>query len=327
MTHNRAHKLIQAIFISIFLLYTPSSFTIADNITSIDRQSVTIWSQGTRLAADIYKPKNLNNSVQLPGILMIPGWGGSKDNVGKNYAAYIAEQGFIVLTFDFRSWGESDGYLQATEKLPATAELTTSQQNIAHIRNIINPFAMADDVRAALHYLGSEPQVMADTLGVWGTSMGGGLALIAAASDDRVQALVNQMGPVNYRYNLQAIPDHTLRAAEAMVARGQLPAFPGPKSALNPALPGYPDWAALKRFNPLAYTETLTAATLIIDAENETLFETKMNGELLYNRIKENTESRYLVLPGGHYDLYKGSSLNSARKAMLQWFKKHLKKS
>lgn len=72
---------------------------------------------------------------------------------------------------------------------------------------------MLKDVRAALHYLGGEPQVIPNNLGIWGTSMGSGLALITAANDERVKALVSQ---------------------------------------INPLLASFPDWVAMMCFDPLS---------------------------------------------------------------------------
>jgi dienelactone hydrolase len=175
-------------------------------MSDVQRESITIWSQGVRLAGDIYKPGNLKATETLPGILMVPGWGGSKKNLEKNYAPHFAEKGFVVLAFDFKSWGESDGPLVALEALPETEEAAEVTLKATHIREFVNPLSMSEDVRAALNYLGAEPWVMPENLGIWGTSMGGGLALAMAASDDRIKALVSQMGPVNYKYNLIAVP-------------------------------------------------------------------------------------------------------------------------
>ncbi len=47
-------------------------------MSNVHKESITIWSQGVRLAGDIYKPENLKESVELPGIVMVPGWGGNK---------------------------------------------------------------------------------------------------------------------------------------------------------------------------------------------------------------------------------------------------------
>ncbi|MFQ3276263.1 MAG: dipeptidyl aminopeptidase/acylaminoacyl peptidase [Colwellia sp.] len=298
----------------------------ANDFADVEHQTVTIWSQGTRLAGDIYKPKGLKATDKLPGILMVPGWGGSKNNIGEKYAPYFAQKGFIVLTFDFISWGESDGHLLATKPLVPTKDTQEILLKTSHVRDIINPFVMTENVRSALHYLGGEPQVTTNNLGIWGTSMGGGLALVVAANDDRVKALVTQMSPVNYTYNLRAFPDNKIRQIETLTARGILPPFPGPKSKINPLLAGYPDWVAMKRFEPLAYADKLTAATLIIDAQEESLFDISQNGQLLHERIKTRVDSRYMTYPGKHYDLYKGESLNAARTSALQWFINHLNK-
>ena len=231
-----------------------------------------------------------------------------------------------MLAFDFKSWGESDGPLVAVETLPETDEAAELSVKTTHIRKWINPLSMSEDVRAALHYLGSEPQVMPNNLGIWGTSMGGGLAVVMAATDDRIKALVDQMGPVNYRYNLRMIPDQKIRMLEALVARGEYPPFPGPQDKPT-QFRGYPDWASMKRFDPLQYADRLNVPTLIIEAEDENLYERDQNGLLLPDMIKDRVESRYVVYPGEHYDMYKEKNLESTRKDALEWFVKYLKAS
>ncbi len=292
----------------------------------IDHQEITIWSQGVRLAGDIYKPKGLAADAKLPGILMVPGWGGNKGNVGRNYAKHFASAGFVVLAFDFKSWGESDGPVVMTTALRQIDESAEVKVVGTHIRQFINPLSMMEDVRAALYYLGGEHQVMADNLGIWGTSMGGGLAVVMATQDSRIKALVDQMGPVNYHYNLKDIPANYVRSVETQMARGELPPFPGPAGNASPQLKGYPDWVAMKRFNPMSYAEQLTIPTLILDAQEEALFDTKKNGQLLYDAIKSRVESRYSVYPVKHYDMYEGENIAKARTEALQWFVDYLKK-
>jgi|TARA_B110000902_G_scaffold201264_1_gene228545 dienelactone hydrolase len=315
------HALATIFFIFITFLSLQSK---ANDFPNVEHQAITIWSQGSRLAGDIYKPKGLMSTDKLPGILMVPGWGGSKKNIGQKYAPYFAEQGFMVLTFDFKSWGESEGYLVAVAPLAKLKDTKDVMVTTSHVRDIINPFTMSADVRAALHYLGGEPQVIPNNLGIWGTSMGGALALVAAANDDRVKALVSQMSPVNHQYNLSAFPKSKMRQVETFKARGVITTFPGPKSRVNPLLSGFPDWVAMKRFDPLSYADKLTAPTLIIDADQESLFDTKQNGQLLHQRIKTRLDSRYITYPGKHYDMYQGENLKAARNSALQWFIKNL---
>jgi len=122
---------------------------------------------------------------------------------------------------------------------------------------------------------------------------------LAMASDDRVRTLVDQMGPVNYAYNVRELPVNYIRDLENKRAHGELSPYPGPGGMVNPALKGFPGWTAFKRFSPIAGADNITAATLIIDTEAETLLETEKNGKLLYERIKNRIDARYTVLPGG----------------------------
>ncbi len=300
--------------------------TLSAENRQVEKQAAIIWSQGVRLAGDLFKPVAHTPEEKLPGILLIPGWGGSKANLNRNYAAQFAQAGFIVLSLDFKGWGESDGPLLAIERLKNSKNQRPGGIKTRQVREVVNPLSMSEDVRAALHYLAAEPGVMPDNLGLWGTSLGGALALANSLEDSRVKALTVQMGPVNTAYNLRQLPDAAMRAAEAQAARGERAPYPGPRAQLNPALKGFPDWVAMKRFNPLSQVEQLQAATLIIDAEKESLFEIEKNGGLLHQKIKTRLPSEYLVLPGGHYEMYKGENMSIARSAALQWFVQHLKK-
>jgi acetyl esterase/lipase len=314
--------------ISLLLFCMTISFTslsAATNIKDVVHQEVTIWSQGVRLAADVYRPKGLTPTQKLPGILLVPGWGGSKENLKNNYGPHFAELGFIVLAFDYKSWGQSDGPIVPTEALSQSEEAAKLDINVTHIRKVVEPFSMLADVRAALHYLGGEPQVMPNNLGIWGTSLGGGFAMVMAASDDRIKVLVDQMGPVNYVHNLRKMPAAMARKIETLTARGILPAYPDATMAKNPALKGYPDWAAMKRFNPMNYVDQLNVPTLIIDAQNETLFDRTQNGVLFHNSIKDRLQAKYIAYPGGHYDLYKGDNQKAAFKEASDWLLKYLK--
>ena len=174
-----------------------------------------------------------------------------KENLKKNYASQFAKRGFIVLAFDYKSWGQSEGPLVPIDSLAITEEAAEVNLSATHIRKVVNPYSMLADVRASLNYLSGEPQVMPDNLGIWGTSFGGALSIVMASSDDRIKACVDQMGPVNFGYNYKDLPSQMTRQMAVATARGELPPFPGPEVLKNPGLKGYPDWAALKRFDLL----------------------------------------------------------------------------
>jgi dienelactone hydrolase len=313
------HKLISAV-IAILLLSAPA---FAAEV-SLDRQTVTFWSDGSRLKGDVFKPQNLEASQKLPGILLIHGWGGNRSNLNRLYAPQFASLGFVVMTFDLRSWGESDGFLVADDALPMVEETDEVAVAGQHVRSIANPLKMIEDARAALSWLVAEPQLQADNIGVFGTSLGAGLALVTAANDSRVKALVSQVGAVNNKAAFAKIPDEMVATWETQRARGQITPYPGAEFAI-PGSKGYPDLIAMKQYDPAAYWDKVTVPTLIIEAEDEKVFDPKLNGYALHESLKDRVATRYLVLPGGHYDIYRGEGHAKALKAAQEWFVEHLK--
>tara|TARA_B110000503_G_scaffold36117_1_gene59102 strand:+ start:8139 stop:9113 length:975 start_codon:yes stop_codon:yes gene_type:complete len=314
-------------FLSVWLFLLPSGIANAQTLANVDHEAITIWSQGVRLAGDLYKPKGLKANEKLPGILLVAGWGGSKENLKNNYAPQFAQAGFIVLAFDYKSWGQSDGPLVPLDSLAMTEEAAEVNLRATHIRNVVNPWSMLADAQASLNYLSGEPQVIPDNLGIWGTSFGGALSLVIASSDDRIKAYVDQMGPVNFGYNYREFPVKVARQMAVATARGDLPPFPGPEGLTNPGLKGYPDWASLKGFKPMELLDSLQVPTLIIDAEMEVLFDRKKNGLLLHETIKDRVDSLYIVYPGKHYDMYQQKNRKAGTKAALDWFEKYLNSS
>jgi len=307
--------------IALTFLLSPLSFS--DEV-GIDLKTITFWSDGSRLQGTIFTPKGIALEEKLPGILLIHGWGGHRGNLNKNYAPHFAKLGFVVMTFDLRSWGESDGFFVAETTLPPVNSVANVDVSGQHIRSIVNPFKMLDDARAALSWFVAEPNLQANNIGVWGTSFGGSLAVVTAANDRRVKALVTQMAPVNNQATFGQIPEGMVSAWETQRARGEITPYPGPESA-SPGLRGYPDMIAMKRYDPAAYWPKVSSPTLIIDAENEELFDRRVNGLALHQSLKGRIATNYKVIEGKHYDLYRGDGYEQALKAAQDWFLEHLK--
>jgi dipeptidyl aminopeptidase/acylaminoacyl peptidase len=307
-------------FALIFLL-SPLSFS---DEARVDQKIITFWSDGSRLQGTVFKPKDLALEEKLPGILLIHGWGGHRGNLNKNYAPYFAELGFVVMTFDLRSWGESDGFFLSEAALPIVDSTASVNVPGQHMRSIVNPFKMIDDARAALSWFIAEPNLQSNNIGIWGTSFGGSLAVVTAANDNRVKALVTQVAPVNNLVTFGQIPEAMVSAWETQRARGEITPYPGPESA-SPGLRGYPDMIAMKRYDPAGYWPSLSAPTLIIDAEDEELFDRRVNGLALYQSLKGRVTTDYKAIDGTHYDLYRGEGYEQSLRAAQDWFVEHLK--
>jgi len=183
---------------------------------------------------------------------------------------------------------------------------------------------MVYDARAALSWFVAEPNLQANNIGVWGTSFGGSLALVTAADNSRVKALVTQMAPINNQATFRQIPESIVSAWETQRARGEITPYPGPESA-SPGLRGFPDMIAIKRYDPAAYWPKVSSPTLIIDAEDEELFDRRVNGVALHQSLKGRVTTAYKAIEGKHYDLYRGEGYEEALNAAQDWFVEHLK--
>ncbi len=113
-------------------------------------------------------------TARVPAILLAHGFGESKDAVAAE-ARQLAQAGFAVLTWSARGFGASTGQ---------TA--------------LDSPDYEVKDTEQLVTWLAHQPRVMLDRpgdprAGIAGASYGGGLALLAAAYDHRIDAIVPQM--------------------------------------------------------------------------------------------------------------------------------------
>jgi uncharacterized protein len=304
-----------------------SLFSDAEPINS----SITIYSDGTRLAGNLWIPEDFKSGQRRPGILLVHGWGGLKSHLNEAYAPQFAAQGYVVLTFDYTGWGESEGVLMRVGPRPESADGAETPQTyttqVQEIRRQVNPLEQMDDIRAAFAYLTTSPQVDPERIAIWGSSLGGGLALATASEFPQIKVLMSQVGSVNPQGDRAGdSEDSPLSAANVAIwrgaiARGDQPSFP---SDATPGLQGYPDWPDFVRYDPLENLSQLQAATLIIDADQEELFDIQIHGVALFERIKDRVPAKYDTIKGKHYDVYRGVGYAKALGLQKAWLDEHL---
>ena len=133
----------------------------------VHHQKVTFHNRyGIELAADLYKPKEVQNP--LPAIAVCGPFGAVKEQAAGLYAQTMAERGFVTLAFDPSFTGESGG----------------------EPRYMASPDINTEDFQAAVDYLATLQAVDPDKIGIIGICGWGGMALNAAALDTRIKATV-----------------------------------------------------------------------------------------------------------------------------------------
>jgi hypothetical protein len=140
------------------------TFQLSDKVT---REKVAFKNRyGITIAADLYLPKN-RGSQPLAAIAVSGPFGAVKEQSSGLYAQTMAERGFVTLAFDPSYTGESGG----------------------EPRNVASPDINTEDFSAAVDFLGLQPSVDRNRIGIIGICGFGGMALNAVAVDKRVKAV------------------------------------------------------------------------------------------------------------------------------------------
>lgn len=293
---------------------------IASAAHAVDRKPVDIWSDGTRMSGDLWLPDGFVDGGDAPAILMTHGWGGERSHLNSTYAPKFARAGFVVLTFDYRGWADSDSRLVIVDDQPEPDADGLVTVRARAIREVVDPRDQIRDITSALDYLVGEPGVDAARIGIWGTSYSGGHVVYLGAHDERVAAIVSQVGYQGVGWSSERFRFARQRGVEK--ARGAIDPIPQGIDMV-PNLRGTPDLAKMAGYRPVDVAAAVTAPTLIIDVDGEELFDHRKNGLAVFDIIKANATAEYKTYAGKHYDIY-SRHYEAASSLALDWFKRHL---
>ena len=157
------------------------------------KEEITIWSEGTRLAADLFIPESSSDDGGFPAILLCHGWAGPKAHLSTTYAPFFCEAGFACLTFDYRGWYESDARLATPDAQPSPDADGSITVSAYPVREVVDPLDQNRDIHNVLDYLLDHPQINPKRVGLWGSSFGGGHVIFVAGTDPRIRAVVSQV--------------------------------------------------------------------------------------------------------------------------------------
>jgi dipeptidyl aminopeptidase/acylaminoacyl peptidase len=291
------------------------------------KQPVTFYSEGFQLVGDVYYPEGLQPGETRAGIVLCHGYTGVKDLYLPDNARVLNQAGYIVLTFDYKGWGDSEG----------------SKSRLA-------PYSRVYDVLTAVTFLGSLPQVNEDAIGIYGTSYGGATVVWAGAIDARVKCIVSVVGIGHGARWMRSVrrPDEWFdllaRSKADRIQRAQkgVSEFVERSDILLPDRQSAELAAAARRKNPAAVNtipleyvdDTLLfnpewvvdkiapRPILFITSDNDRLVPPE-ESEQLYARAGE--PKKLVVLKGyGHYEVYEEPAFSEVMKPTVAWYETHL---
>lgn len=140
------------------------------------KNKVSFLSEGTRIAANLFLPKGYSKNGSYRAVVAITPASGIKEQTAGIYAEKLAEQGFVAIAFDHRTYGESGGMPRGMENAPMKVE----------------------DIKNAVSFMRTVPGVNKDRIALLGLCSGAGYSIQTASFDTRVKSVATVSGFVDF---------------------------------------------------------------------------------------------------------------------------------
>ncbi|MGF6318040.1 alpha/beta hydrolase [Pseudomonas frederiksbergensis] len=269
----------------------------------------------------------------FPTVVMAHGYSAVKEMYLDSFAEVFARAGLASIVYDHRNFGASDG-------LP---------------RQEIDPILQIRGYRDAITFAQSLPKTDAQRIGVWGSSYSGAHALVVAAQDRRVKAVVSQVPLISGHDNARRlIRADFIAGFQALCEEDRRQRYAGHAPAMSPvvaedpaapsALPTADSWAWFTKthqdrapswknevtlrsiemfldYEPGAHIAHISPTPLLMIVGLTDHLTAADQALAAYERALQ--PKRLLTLKGGHFDAYT-QDFDAASSAACQWFSEHL---
>lgn len=274
---------------------------------AFDKKPVVFTVDRDRIRGDLYLPAGASKP---PVVVMAHGFGGERRFRLPAFAEFFAANGLAVLLFDYRGFGDSEGQPRAL---------------VDHTRHL-------EDYAAAVSWARQCMEVDGRRVAVWGTSYSGGHALVTAARDNIIKAVVAQVPHVDGLASALGYPKLLLPRASWLAAQDVMAAARGAEPVRMPivaeegvralAMPdcydGYTrmippgaDWVnavparimfTLMTYRPVTEVSRIGCPVLMVVSPTDTLIPFSASRRAA-ERIRD---CRLELIEGGHFDPYLG---------------------
>lgn len=289
---------------------------------------------GTDLYTTFFLPAGATADRPVPLVLRTHGWAGSGETQPGGTVSKLLEAGYAVLTWDSRGFGRSGGEVQ-----------------------VDSPEFEARDASALIDWAAERPEIARNgpgdpIVGFTGGSYAGGIQLVTAAFDDRVDAIAPEIPWVDLRYSLS--PGNVIKTgwAELLYGAGNT-ALTGGLDPLSPAgietgrygreldqnhaegnAMGEPTQAANDYFGfrslaVYGVEHPVDVPTLVMEGSVDTLFNLN-EGSAIYEHVKATgAPAKFIAFCGGHVSCPGNYAPLDDRahldQAILTWFDRYLR--
>lgn len=299
-------------------------------VHSFSKKSVEFNAEGITLRGWLYLPNNVDSS--FPGIIMAHGYGSLKEMYVDNFAEIFAVNGFAVLLYDHRNFGDSDGYP----------------------RQEINPYEQVLDYQHAITFMSSLEEVDSSRIGIWGSSYSGGHVLMVGAMDKRVRCIVSQVPTISGSQSsarrvvpndVPALLDSFYEDRKVRMQGGEptrckiVPEFEGDegiymdKDSVDWYLSGgalSPNWKnevtirsieLSRSYNPGNFISLISPTPLLLLVAGD---DTVTPTDLAVTAFEDAKEPKKLLVIDGHHFTPYTEKFDAYSSEAIEWFKKHL---
>jgi cephalosporin-C deacetylase-like acetyl esterase len=303
-----------------------------------DVADVEFDAEGTTLRGWLYRPRSDQSAA--PVVVMAHGYNCLKELYLDKYAEAVAEAGHVVLAYDHRNFGDSDG----------------------KPRQELDPWVQVCDYRNAITFAQTLDGVDPHRVGVWGSSYAGGHVLVVAAIDRRVGCVVSQVPTISgWQTTLRRTAPPAMAGQRDLFDADRLERFRGGEPKMVPMVvdpaeggaashasadawefftgknaPAEDQWRFEKwrngitlrslelysEYEPGSFIERIAPTPLLmVVGDRDVVCPTDM-ALAAFNRAGE--PKRLELYPGGHFSAYT-DQLDRAATAAAGWFSQHLR--
>jgi fermentation-respiration switch protein FrsA (DUF1100 family)/ketosteroid isomerase-like protein len=298
--------------------------------TSNNKRKVEFKSEGLVLKGNLHLPENFDETKKYKAVVVTGSWTTVKEQMPDLYAAKLAKEGFVSLTFDFRNYGKSEG----------------------QPRNYENPQMKAQDIKNSVEFLKTLSFVDGENIGGLAVCASTGYMSLAVANgadlkainfvapwlhnpeiargiygEENARNLIAKSDAAKKKFAETGVVDYVIAASD----KDNTAAMFGPFDYyLNPKRGAIKEWGnqfavmAWKgwlEFDAITPAEKINVPVQIIHSQTAAV----PNGAESYYSKLRSTKNIIWIENAAQFDFYDGEELTT--KAALQavkWFEKHL---